>query len=320
MLDKLLHASIRTRFAPSPTGYMHLGNVWIAFLNWLWTRQQKGEIVLRIEDIDRQRCKEEYIQGIEEDLAWLGLDYDEAPGNIYDYGEPLQSHRFSLYHTICEKWKEKGDIYPCYCSRARLHSISSAPHEGEALPVYDGHCRHLTKEEQEAMTKAPSWRIKMEPSEETFTDLFSGTHTMDLEAETDDFLIRRADGMVAYQLAVSIDDGAMGITHVFRGNDLLSSTFYQTYLLKKLGYPVPTYAHLPLLVDAAGVRLSKRQHGITIRELKEAGKTPGDIIGLLLYYAGALPKPMTVTSEEALRNISFDQLRHLSEKHIEVVL
>ena len=320
MTHTVLNTKVRTRFAPSPTGYMHLGNVWIAFLNWLWTRQQKGEIVLRIEDIDRQRCKKEYIQGIEEDLAWLGLDYDEAPGNVYDYGEPLQSHRFSLYHSICENWKEKGEIYPCYCSRARLHSISSAPHEGDALPVYDGHCRHLTEKARAAMTKIPSWRIKMEPTEEHFFDLFSGHHSMKLQAETDDFLICRADGMVAYQLAVSIDDGAMGMTHVFRGNDLLSSTFYQTYLLKKLGYPVPTYAHLPLLVDAAGVRLSKRQHGITIRELKEAGKTPADIIGLLLYYGGALEKPMPVSAEQAVRSISFEELHHLGEKHIVVVL
>ncbi len=297
---------------------MHLGNIWIAFLNWLWTRQQGGTIVLRIEDIDQQRCKAEYIQGIEEDLDWLGLDYDEGPGNTYDYGEPLQSHRFSLYQEICDRWKEEGEIYPCYCSRSRLHSISSAPHEGEELPVYDGHCRYLTEEERAQMTKGPAWRIRMEDQVETFQDLFSGPHRRKLEAKTDDFLIRRADGMVAYQLAVSVDDGAMEITHVFRGNDLLPSTYYQTYLLKKLGYAVPTYAHLPLLVDAQGVRLSKRQHGITIRELKEAGKTPADIIGLLLYYGGAISKHTPVTAEEARRNISFDELTKLGERHIVV--
>lgn len=318
MTHTISQKNVRTRFAPSPTGYMHLGNVWIAFLNWLWTRQHKGEIVLRIEDIDRQRCKAEYIRGIEEDLSWLGLDYDEGPGTNYDYGEPLQSHRFPLYQSILERWKENGDIYPCYCSRARLHGISSAPHEGDELPVYDGHCRYLTDEERNTMTKAPSWRVKMEPSEETFTDLFSGPHTLTLQPETDDFLICRADGMVAYQLAVSIDDGAMGMTHVFRGNDLLSSTYYQTYLLKKLGYAVPTYAHLPLLVDAAGVRLSKRQHGITIRELQDAGKTPPDIIGLLLYYGGALPKPMPVSAEQAVRSVSFQELTNLAKRHIVV--
>lgn len=308
----------RTRFAPSPTGYMHIGNVWIAFLNWLWTRQHQGAIVLRIEDIDQQRCRDTYRKAIEEDLAWLGLDYDEGPGGTYAYGEPWQSHRFSLYQTLCDTWYKEGQIYPCYCTRARLHSISSAPHEGEALPVYDGHCRHLTKEERVAQTKKPSWRIRMEDTTETFTDLWQGTQRHTLKKEIDDFVIRRADGMVAYQLAVSVDDGAMGITHVFRGHDLLSSTFYQTYLLKKLGYAPPVYGHLPLLVDSTGTRLSKRQHGITIRELKEEGYTASDIIGRLLYYGGAIAKPMPVSAEEARRNIAFEELKALGKTHIMV--
>ena len=308
----------RTRFAPSPTGYMHLGNVWIAFLNWLWTRQHQGTIVLRIEDIDQQRCRDTYRQAIEDDLAWLGLDYDEGPGHTYSYGEPWQSHRFPLYQSLCDTWQQKGEIYPCYCTRARLHSISSAPHEGEALPVYDGHCRYLTEKEKESQEKKPSWRMRMEDRVEMFTDLWQGQKTHILQKEIDDFVIRRADGMVAYQLAVSVDDGAMGITHVFRGHDLLSSTFYQTYLIKKLGYVPPVYGHLPLLVDSTGTRLSKRQHGITIRELKEAGHTAADIIGLLLYYGGALPKPMPVSAEEARKNISFEDLKRLRETHIMV--
>ena len=310
--------TIRTRFAPSPTGYMHLGNVWIAFLNWLWTRQQGGTIVLRIEDIDRQRCHEEYIKAIEEDLAWLGLSYDEGPGSSYSYGELLQSHRFSLYQEILDRWHEAGIIYPCYCTRARLHSISSAPHEGEALPIYDGHCRHLTEDERKAMEKAPSWRIRMESINARFEDLFAGCHERKLSAMTDDFVVRRADGMVAYQLAVSVDDGAMGISHVLRGNDLLPSTYYQIYLFQKLGYVPPAYGHLPLLVDENGVRLSKRQQGITIREMRESGMTPGDIIGKLLFFAGGITKEMPVTAEQALREISFRECRNLDKKHIVV--
>ena len=309
---------IRTRFAPSPTGYMHLGNVWIAFLNWLWTKQQGGEIVLRIEDIDRQRCHEEYIRAIEEDLEWLGLSYDEGPAGNYSYGKPLQSERFPLYQKILDTWYKEGEIYPCYCTRARLHSISSAPHEGETLPVYDGHCRELTDAERAAMTKAPSWRIRMEEVSESFTDLFCGTLERRLFPKADDFVVRRADGMVAYQLAVSIDDGAMGITHVLRGNDLLSSTYYQLYLIRKLGYPVPTYGHLPLLVDQEGVRLSKRQQGITIREMKESGAKAEDIIGRLLYLAGAIPKEMPVSAEKALREISFTECKNLGQTHIVV--
>ena len=309
---------IRTRFAPSPTGYMHLGNVWIAFLNWLWTKQQGGDIVLRIEDIDRQRCHEEYIRAIEEDLEWLGLSYDEGPAGNYSYGKPLQSQRFPLYQKILDTWYKEGEIYPCYCTRARLHSISSAPHEGETLPVYDGHCRELTDAERAAMTKAPSWRIRMEEVSESFTDLFCGTLERRLFPKADDFVVRRADGMVAYQLAVSIDDGAMGITHVLRGNDLLSSTYYQLYLIRKLGYPVPTYGHLPLLVDKEGVRLSKRQQGITIREMKESGAKAEDIIGRLLYLAGAIPKEMPVSAEKALREISFTECKNLGQTHIVV--
>ena len=309
---------IRTRFAPSPTGYMHLGNVWIAFLNWLWTKQQGGDIVLRIEDIDRQRCHEEYIRAIEEDLEWLGLSYDEGPAGNYSYGKPLQSERFPLYQKILDTWYKEGEIYPCYCTRARLHSISSAPHEGETLPVYDGHCRELTDAERAAMTKAPSWRIRMEETCESFTDLFCGTRERQLLPKADDFVVRRADGMVAYQLAVSIDDGAMGITHVLRGNDLLSSTYYQLYLIRKLGYPVPTYGHLPLLVDQEGVRLSKRQQGITIREMKESGAKAEDIIGRLLYLAGAIPKEMPVSAEKALREISFIECKNLGQTHIVV--
>ena len=309
---------IRTRFAPSPTGYMHLGNVWIAFLNWLWTKQQGGEIVLRIEDIDRQRCHEEYIRAIEEDLEWLGLSYDEGPAGNYSYGKPLQSERFPLYQKILDTWYKEGEIYPCYCTRARLHSISSAPHEGEALPIYDGHCRELTDAERAAMTKAPSWRIRMEETCESFTDLFCGTRERRLLPKADDFVVRRADGMVAYQLAVSIDDGAMGITHVLRGNDLLSSTYYQLYLIRKLGYPVPTYGHLPLLVDQEGVRLSKRQQGITIREMKESGAKAEDIIGRLLYLAGAISEEIPVSAEKALREISFTECKNLGQTHIVV--
>ncbi len=297
---------------------MHLGNVWIAFLNWLWTKQQGGDIVLRIEDIDRQRCHEEYIRGIEEDLEWLGISYDEGPRGTYSYGRPLQSERFPLYQEILDRWEKAGEVYPCYCTRARLHSISSAPHEGEALPIYDGHCRELTEEERAAMTKAPSWRICMEETCESFTDLFCGTHERKLFPKADDFVVRRADGMVAYQLAVSIDDGAMGITHVLRGNDLLSSTYYQLYLLRKLGHQPPIYGHLPLLVDQTGVRLSKRQQGITIREMKESGMTAADILGKLLYLAGAISKEMPISAEQALREISFGECRNLRQQHIVV--
>lgn len=312
---------VRTRFAPSPTGYIHLGNVWVAFLNWWWTRQHGGRIVLRIEDIDRQRCRWDYVQAMMEDLTWLGLDWDEGPEKEEFYGSLIQSRRTEFYRKIFNTWKKEGRVYPCYCTRARLRSIASAPHEGEGRPVYDGHCRNLTEEEQSKETKTPSWRLKAEKETISFTDLFQGKEERTLLPGQDDIVLIRADGMMAYQLAATADDGAMGITHVFRGNDLLMSTFDQISILEKLGYAVPRYGHLPLLVDAGGVRLSKRQHGITVRSLREAGKTPGDILGKLLFWAGAVDRDnLSISAEDTLRNLNFSSCRSLSKRHILVKL
>ena len=309
---------VRTRFAPSPTGRMHLGNLWIAFLNWLWTKQRGGTTVLRMEDIDKDRCRKEYEEGILEDLDWVGLTFDEMPGKTYSYGSLIQSGRYGFYGKILSAMEEKGDLYPCYCSRSRIHKILSAPHEGEEPPIYDGHCRNLTPEERASMTKKPCLRVRMEEGDVTFHDLFYGDETRYLSAGKDDFVIRRADGLVAYQLAVSVDDGAMGITHVFRGNDLLPSTAYQVYLIGKLGYPVPSYGHLPLLVDGEGVRLSKRQHGITIQELRENGYTAEDLIGLLLHWTGAIKDIRPVSLQEA-ETVPFERMTRLKERHITVL-
>lgn len=312
-------SEIKTRFAPSPTGYLHLGNVWIAFLNWWWTRQHGGKILLRVEDIDRQRCRAGYVSAMEEDLLWLGFDWDEGPETTAAGESAFQSLRGAFYDKILDAWKASGDLYPCYCTRARIRSIASAPHEGEAAPVYDGHCRFLSEADRAKETKTPSWRIRLDDETVSFTDFFCGKQEKTLCAGRDDFVVRRADGMYAYQLAASADDAAMGVTHVFRGNDLLESTFDQIYLLWKLGAHVPVYAHLPLLTDENGVRLSKRQHGITVRELAATGKKPEDIIGKLLFWAGAMEKEIPVAAEEALRNIDFADCRNLSRKHIQAV-
>ena len=306
---------IRTRFAPSPTGYMHLGNLWIAFLNWLWTRQHKGKVILRIEDIDKQRCSDIFTRGILHDLEWMGLDYDEGPENQYSYGSTVQSHRLQVYESILRFLASSGDIYPCYCTRARIHQVSSAPHEGEERPVYDGHCRSLTAEERAKINKKPSWRMKTEKMDISFSDLFFGRQVRMIRPGMDDFVVKRADDMIAYQLAASIDDKAMGITHVLRGNDLIESTFFQVYLLRKLDSRIPVYGHLPLLIDSNGVRLSKRQHGITIRELRKDGLTSEDLIGYMLYWAGGISSLQPVTLNEAL-SIPFDHFKYLKNKHI----
>lgn len=307
-----------TRFAPSPTGYLHLGNVWVAFINWLWTRQHQGKLILRIEDIDTNRCKTEYISALQEDLEWLGLDWDEGPGDFGAYGEPIQSKRHFLYQKVLKKWELENEIYPCFCTRARIRQISSAPHLGEAMPTYDGHCRNLSAADRETQWKDPSWRIKMEDEKISFSDMFCGTQSKMMKKGRDDFVIFRADGLVSYQLASSLDDGEMAVTHVFRGNDLLSSTFYQIYILKKSGYQIPVYGHLPLLVDKDGIRLSKRQQGITIRDLRRSGSASSEIIGMLLYWAGAIKKPMNMTAHETLKNIPFESCEGLGQKYIKI--
>ena len=275
-----------------------------------------GKSSFGIEDIDRQRAKDLYAKVLQDDLAWLGLDWDEGPGGNFFYGSSIQSERLDRYETILQAWKQAGRVYPCYCNRARLLQIASAPHEGEARPVYDGHCRNLSETEREAQKKTPSWRYRMETQTALYDDLFLGNERRELRAAEDDFVVCRADGMMAYQLAAAADDGAMGITHVFRGRDLADSTFGQIVLLRELGYAPPTYAHLPLLVDAEGVRLSKRQHGITVRELWESGRSAADILGRLFYWAGAVSKPIPISAKDALRNISFDDCPRLRDEKI----
>lgn len=280
-------AVMRGRFAPSPTGYIHLGNVWTAFLGWLQVRQAGGVLVLRIEDIDEQRSKPVFTAALLDDLNWLGLTWDEGPDVGGPVGPYIQQERYGFYEDALALLREKGLLYPCYCSRARLQAIG-APHEGEHI-VYDGHCYGLTEAERQVMTKAPSWRVHVPDVTISFTDGLYGPQTAYLPTYCGDFVVRRADGLYAYQLAVSVDDGMMGITHVLRGRDLLSSTAEQRWLMAFLGYAAPTYTHVPMLLDPDGHRLSKRQHGITVRELRSEGVTSEQILSYLAWRGGLVP-------------------------------
>ena len=269
---------MKGRFAPSPTGYIHLGNVWIALLSYISTRQQKGKYVVRMEDIDLQRSKRELGEALLDDLEWLGFEWDEGPrvgGPEVSY---WQSERQTYYADILEHLALEKLIYPCFCNRARLQSIASAPHAGEVVHRYDGKCRHLSKNAVDELSsiKEPSLRLAIDSCNLEFYDRWQGTQHIHLEGELDDYVLRRGDGMYAYNLAVVLDDIAMGITEVIRGDDLLDTTGQQLYLYNTLQqcYPhknieVPKYGHAPLLVDADGNRLSKRQKSITIRELRE---------------------------------------------------
>lgn len=297
---------MRGRFAPSPTGYIHLGNVWTAFLAWLQVRQQKGTLILRIEDIDEQRSKPEYTQALLEDLSWLGLDWDEGPGKGGPYGPYIQQERYSLYEKALQELQAKHLLYPCYCSRARLQAIG-APHEGEHR-LYDGHCYGMPEEQRRQMDRKPSWRVHVPHVSVSFTDGSYGPFSDYLPRVCGDFVVRRADGLYAYQLAVAVDDGSMGITHVLRGRDLLSSTAQQIWLMEVLGYTPPSYTHVPMLIDASGNRLSKRQQGITVRSLRDRGVQSDAILSALALAGGLVSERRLYHKGELLRLCNFQTM------------
>ncbi|WP_251454619.1 tRNA glutamyl-Q(34) synthetase GluQRS [Veillonella intestinalis] len=283
---------MKGRFAPSPTGHIHLGNVWIAMLSWLVVKQQGGTFVLRMEDIDTQRAKRTLGDDLLDDLEWLGLTWDEGPrtgGPAISY---WQSERYDFYEAQLQKWQTEGLIYPCFCNRARLQSISSAPHGHEGIAHYDGHCRHLneTMRHQLYSQKEPSWRLKVAKRRYEFMDSWQGLQSQELWPGTDDFVVKRADGMFAYNLAVVMDDIAMGITDVVRGYDLLPAVASQLWLYEVLDESAPIYWHAPLVVDEDGYRLSKRQQSITLRELRESGYSAPMILGRLALAAGLVSR------------------------------
>ena len=320
---------MKGRFAPSPTGYIHLGNVWIALLSYISTRQQKGTYVVRMEDIDLQRSKRELGEALLDDLEWLGFEWDEGPRIGGSESTYWQSERQEYYANILECLALEKLIYPCFCNRARLQSIASAPHVGEVVHRYDGHCRYIDEEEVKALfaEKDPSLRLSIDSCDIEFTDRWQGVQYIHLEGELDDYVLRRGDGMYAYNLAVVLDDIAMGITEVIRGDDLLDTTGQQIYLYKTLqqclhskNITVPSYGHAPLLIDSEGHRLSKRQKSITIRELRDNQWSANRILGELAI-VGGLVKANTLHNREISISdlIEIDlNLPSLSQKTIEI--
>ncbi len=291
---------IRGRFAPSPSGRMHLGNLCCALLSWLSVRSRNGEMVLRIEDLDPDRCKRAYAEQLCDDLLWLGLDWDEGPGRDDGHGPYYQSERRDIFEDALQQLKEKGLVYPCFCTRAQLHA-ASAPHAGDTTFRYAGTCSRLTDKEiaERILTRSPAMRFRAQEGIVTFDDLFLGTQQFDVQDMFGDFLIRRSDGVHAYQLAVTVDDALMGITEVVRGSDLLTSTGCQLQLFKALGKTAPRYGHIPLLVNPEGRRLSKRERDLDIGALRER-LTPEELCGHLAHLLGMLPRPEPLTAKEMI--------------------
>lgn len=291
-------SSVCGRFAPSPTGRMHLGNVFSALLSWLSARAQGGTWLLRIEDIDPQRSRHEYADMLMDDLQWLGLEWD---------GKPCwQSQRGDIYARYLQQLTDAGLIYPCYCTRADILA-TQAPHESDGRVVYKGTCRNLPPGTH---TGPAALRMKV-PDEGrgivTFTDGHYGTHTVDLTTQCGDFIVRRKDGAWAYQLAVVVDDSLMGINEVVRGRDLLLSSPQQIYLAQQLGFTPPRFTHLPLLCNTAGQRLSKRDKSLDMGCLRQRF-TPNQIIGLLAHAASLQPTPDAVSAQSLVKTFSWNKV------------
>ena len=269
------------RFAPTPSGRMHLGNVFSALMAWLSVRSAGGELLLRIEDLDTARCSAQQADLLREDLGWLGLDWDHE--------QPCQSSRGGFYEDILTRLREQGHVYPCWCTRGDLKNAPNAPHASDGHPIYPGTCRELTQaqREEKAAVRPPLWRLRVPAERVSFTDGLYGPYTEDLAAECGDFILRRADGVFAYQLAVVADDIDAGVTQVVRGRDLLSSTPRQLYLYRLLGTPAPQYYHVPLLTAPDGRRLSKRDKDLDLGVLRERDR-PEELIGVLAHAAGLL--------------------------------
>jgi len=292
----------RGRFAPTPSGLLHIGNAFAALVAWLQIRQAGGEFLLRIEDIDKPRSRPAFAEQQQDDLLWLGLDWDEGPRLGGPFAPYEQSLRDELYEEALARLNAAGRLYPCYCSRAELASIASAPHglssEG---PAYPGFCRRLTPEERTAKEtlKEPALRFVMPSEPIAFVDGFAGARSYDGDA-LGDFVVKRADGMFGYQLAVVVDDASMGITDVVRGADLLDSTPRQLALYDALGLKPPAFAHVPLLGDAGGERFSKRDKSLTLAALRGEGVMAERLVGLLGHIAGWLDKPEPMRASELI--------------------
>ncbi len=295
------------RFAPSPSGRIHLGNILCALLVWLSARQQDGRVVLRIEDLDTARCPRRYAEQMERDLIWLGLDWDEGPGADGGNGPYEQSLRTALYQSALERLEGMGLVYPCFCTRAELHA-ASAPHREDGQVLYAGTCRNLTAEEAalRSRTRPPALRLRVPDEVWGFTDGHMGRYQENLASDCGDFLLRRSDGMFAYQLAVVVDDAAMGVTEVVRGADLLDSTPRQLYLYRLLGLTPPKFYHFPLLLTAQGRRLSKRDADAGLGALESA--SPEEILGKLAYLAGFNPSASPKTARQLLMDFDWDKV------------
>ena len=296
------------RFAPTPSGRMHVGNVFSALIAWLAVRSCAGKIVLRIEDLDPRSSNAAVASKLLiEDLKWLGFEFDEGPY--------YQSQRLEVYAEELEKLKERGLVYPCFCTRAELHA-ASAPHASDGTYVYPGTCRHLSAAEiaSRSAQRPPAASIIVPLADDpfgtiSFTDVVYGPQTEVLERDCGDFLIRRSDGVFSYQFAVVVDDGLMGINQVVRGRDLLGSCARHIYLHELLGFTPPVFAHVPLLTSRDGRRLSKRDKDLDLGAIRERDTEPNKLISWLGSYIGLCEPNENLSAPDLIDRFSWEKVR-----------
>ena len=289
------------RFAPTPSGLLHIGNLFSFLVAYLHVRKLGGSMRLRIENLDPARSKQHFVDAIFRDFEWVGFEWD---------GEVIyQCARTEAYEYAFIELKDKGLVYPCFCTRADLHA-ASAPHWGEEL-VYPGACRSLSASEraEKAHHRNPSQRICVPSKPYSFEDLFQGNQSFNLVQTSGDFVLRRSDSVFAYQLAVVVDDAAMGVNSVIRGLDLLPSAPRQMFLQEVLGFSHPTYGHIPLITDADGRRLAKRASDTSIESLRtRAGISAGEVLGKLAYATGMVEEAQSCSIDELVKYANLDVL------------
>lgn len=290
---------VRGRFAPSPTGPLHLGNLRTALVAWLMARRTGGEFIVRMEDLDKVTASTQYETDQLGALRSIGLDWD---------GEVLrQSDRFALYRDAIDRLLDQGLVYECYCSRREIRLAAEAPHGPDPDGRYPGTCRGLTNRQRLSLRDAgrrPALRLRNDDRDESFDDRFCGPTT----GRVDDFVLRRNDGVPAYNLAVVIDDAAQGVTEVVRGDDLVASTPRQIALHRLLDLPIPRYAHIPLVLAPDGSRLAKRHGAVTLADLAQRGDSPGDVCARLAESIGIDTNGHAVTAGELLDRFDPDRM------------
>jgi len=288
--------------APSPTGAQHVGNARTYLVAWLSARSSAGSVRLRIEDIDSPRIKPGAAEEALDDLRWLGLDWD---GDII-----TQTERLPFYEAALDKLKERELVYPCTCTRGDIASAASAPHAEHEAPAYPGTCAHRRAGDAPAVAregKAFAWRFRVTETPAYF-DLFRGDQTVDLAQIGGDFIVWKSAGTPAYQLAVVIDDAAMEITEVIRGDDLVPSTPRQLLLYRALGLAAPAFAHIPLVVGEDGRRLAKRHGDPRLSALRAAGVKPEALVGLLAWSCGWIPRPEPIAARELVHLLCLEAI------------